>query len=440
MQKIKHFPKIDGDLGWYETAANRNESLGKRLKGEHKFDIAIIGAGFTGLSLAHRLAEINPEAKIALIDALKVGQGTSGRNAGFIIDLPHNLDAGEPDVENNKRLYRLNNFAISRLKSFCETFDIDCSWHRAGKFMAAHEDSNLPGLDGFISMLKAGGFEYEDLNQAETTKRLGTRYYQRSVYTPGNILINPSSLARGLAKALPSSVSLFENSPVISLEYGAPHLIDSIGGTIRATQLVLTTNSYTEEFGKISNRLAPVFTYGSLTRQLSQTELHTHFPNIAPWGLTSAHPAGTTVRLTSDSRIFIRNVLDFEPSLQSNNQGLRNAWRQHRLSYEMRFPAIKTLDFEYTWGGMLCMTMNHQSVFRKIENNLFTSGGCNGVGVAKGTYLGYYLADYMSGIDSPELRYILSSSSPSWVPPEPVRSIGAKIRLRYESGKAGGDI
>lgn len=440
MQKIKKFPHVDGALGWLETSPNKDLALGARLKGEHTFDIAIIGAGYTGLSLAHRLAELNPDARIALVDALRVGQGTSGRNAGFIIDLPHNLDAAEPDVAHDRQLHQLNKFSIARLQQFKDRFNIDCNWQQAGKYLAAHESSNLGGLDSFVSTLRGSNFEYEDLSTPELKKRLGTEYYQRAIYTPGNILINPASLVRGVAQALPKSVQLFEESPIISCEYGSPHVIRSVGGVIRAKTLVQTTNSYSEEFGQVANRLAPVFTYGSLTEPLSDADYAAHFQGISPWGLTSAHPAGTTLRLTTDRRIFVRNILDFEPDLRSTQEGLQIAWEQHRLSFERRFPALRKMTFEYTWGGMLCMTLNHQSVFKDTGENLYVIGGCNGVGVAKGTYLGYYMADYISGVDTPELRFILNNSNPSWVPPDPLRTIGARMRLKYESRNAGGDI
>jgi glycine/D-amino acid oxidase-like deaminating enzyme len=252
--------------------------------------------------------------------------------------------------------------------------------------------------------------------------------------------MNPSALIRGVASGLPKNVEVYEESPVISCEYSDTHIVKTVGGVVKAKNLIHTVNSYTEEFGLEKNKLAPVFTYASLTKPLSPEEMKKYFHGIKPWGLTSAHPAGTTVRLTPDNRIFVRNVLDFEPSLQSKYDGLDNAWKQHRLSFEARFPHLKHLVFEYTWGGMLCMTLNHQSIFKKFANNLFVIGGCNGVGVAKGTYLGYFMADYISNVKSDELDFILKNSSPSYVPPDPFRTIGARMRLKYESRSAGGDI
>ncbi|KAF1011386.1 MAG: Gamma-glutamylputrescine oxidoreductase [Acinetobacter bereziniae] len=284
MHIVKKFPQVDGDLGWLESSADWNIPLGKRVKGTNEFDIAIIGAGFTGLSLALRLAEINPSTRIAVVDALRVGEGTSGRNAGFLIDLPHNLDGGKTDVEYARALYKLNTFAIERLRGFKDQYQI-VGWNDAGKYMAAHEEKNLSGLDHFVSILEDAGFEYEMVTGANLHKRLGTDYYRSAVYTPGNVLVNPAALVRGLVKALPSSVTLFENSPVQSIEYGPPHQLNFLGGKISSKILIQATNSFSEEFGKLSNQLAPIFTYASLTPPLSEEQIGKYFNGVSPWGL-----------------------------------------------------------------------------------------------------------------------------------------------------------
>lgn len=441
MKTIKQLPKIDGDLGWYLTAPNHEVEIGQRLKGIEYADIAIIGAGYTGLSTAHRLKELYPEKTIAVIDALKVGQGTSGRNAGFIIDLPHNLDANDNSIEDDAQLYALNCFSISRLNQMREQFGIDCLWHNAGKYMVANEDKNLSGLDSFEKVLKKNGFEYERLKKTELSKRLGTSFYQEGIFTPGNILMNPSALIRGVGIGLvQQGIKIYEDSPVIAIEYGDEHQIHTVGGVLKAKMLVQTINSFTEEFGILKNKLAPVFTYGSLTDPLPTELVDQYFKDVQPWGLTSAHPAGTTVRLTPDHRILVRNILDFNASLNSTEQQRAFAWEQHRKSFLARFPFLEKIDFQYTWGGMLCMTLNHNSVFEKVTNNIYMVCGCNGVGVAKGTYLGYYMAEMIAGNNSKELEFIQRTKHVSWVPPEPFRSIGAKYKIKQEQMSAGLDI
>ena len=439
MQKITKFPRVDGDLGWLETAPDSNVTFGQRLKGNHEFDYVVIGAGFTGISTAMRLAENDPSARIALVDALRVGEGASGRNAGFLIDLPHNMNFAKTGVEHARSLFRLNTFAIERLRQFKDRYAIPF-WNDAGKYMAAHEESNLPGLENFAGMLKHAGFDHDLVTGPELTRRLGTPYYRSAVYTKGNVLVNPAALVRGLIKALPRSITLFENSPVQAIEYGPPHKLKFIGGMISTRTVVQATNSFVEQFGKLPNRIVPIFTYASLTQPLSDRQLAQHFKGVKPWGLTSAHMAGTTVRFTDDNRIFIRNTYDYLPELRSTSDELDAAWRQHRASFEARFPFLKEVTFDYTWGGVFSITQNHEPAFSRADEGVYVISGCNGVGVVKGTYLGYYMADYICGIESEDLNFVLRNSNPSWVPPDPLRFVGARARIAWAGVTAKGDV
>lgn len=442
MTQIKRLPKIDGSLGWFDTATNKAQAIGATLSGGADFDVVIIGAGYTGLAVAARLHELNPEQSIAIVDALKVGQGTSGRNAGFIIDVPHNIDSRAQDLAHDGWVHRLNTFAIARLRGFKNDFNIDCQWDEAGKYMAAHEAEHMQGLQGFMHTLDKSQLAYEYVEGEALAQRLGTAYYRAAVYTAGNILMNPAALVRGVAQGLSDRLTIYENTPIVGIDYGLKTRLHTATGTLTATTVVHTVSAFAEAFGLAKQRLAPVFTYASLTDPLPLEWVAARFAQVRAWGLTSAHPAGSTVRLTPDHRIMVRNTFDFAPRLSHRPEQRQRAQQQHQRSLQARFPELVQggISFRHTWGGLLCMTRNHQSVFQRLANNVYVVCGCNGVGVASGTYLGYYMAEYMNGIDSEALAFIQANSQPSWVPPEPLRSLGAKWTLRREMGKAKGEV
>jgi len=437
MKKIKRFPAIDGSLGWYESIPNPIAPPIMQVSNNEHFDHIIVGAGFTGLSAAGRLAELEPDSKIAIIDALKVGQGTSGRNAGFIIDLPHILDSDDSNTEIDKHIQQLNCFAISRLDAIRQKQGDEIYWHQVGKYLAAHEEKHFKNLADFTKKLESIDAEYTLFEGSELEARLGTSYYKKAVYTPHNVLVNPAALVCSVAKQLPKNVTIFEDSKITSVDWKTKHLFVN-GNTLTANTIVLATNSFTEEFGGCKNKLAPIFTYASLTRKLKKSELKL-LKNVAPWGVTAAHPAGSTVRLTPDNRILIRNSFDVLTKLISNQKLINKAKSQHRKSFLSRFPFLSNVDFEHSWGGMLCMTMNHEPVFNERHSGVYSIAAMNGVGIAKGTYLGYYMAEMINGIKSKDLDFILNYSDPSWVPPDPIKSMGAIVRLSFEQRLAKGE-
>src|SRR5215475_11275042 len=112
--RISVFPKDPRPSGWYEILPEPPPP--RRLSGQQKADWVVVGAGFTGVAAARRLAELAPDSRIVLIEAQRAGLGASGRNAGFIIDVPHNVDAAGGASEASRRMLRLNRFAISWLR------------------------------------------------------------------------------------------------------------------------------------------------------------------------------------------------------------------------------------------------------------------------------------------------------------------------------------
>lgn len=426
-----HLPNDDKSCGWYDALPTRPQE--QRLTGEVKADFAIIGAGFAGLAVARRLAELRPNARIVLIDAQRVGQGASGRNSGFVIDLPHKFSLEHPDPVHKQKILGLNRYAISMLEKLIETHKIDCQWVAAGKFQGAVGERGTAYLDHFEHLMRELGEPWRYVEQEELTATLGTNYYQRAIYTPGSYLMQPAALVSGLADSLPSNVTLLENSPVRGLQReGKRWILQGDDGSIRTPTLLLGTSIFTREFGWLKNRLLPVMTFASWTRPLSDAE-RLRYSGQFNWGLTPADHAGTTLRTTEDGRIMVRNTYKYVPRYGHSvgNITRQKIHQDHRQAFLARYPELADVPFSHTWGGTYAISRNFTNFFGKLDDGVYACACDNGVGAAWGTVSGTLLADYALKNITPQLQDIQSvTGMPSLNPPEPFLGLGVRSKIR----------
>ncbi|MCJ0882284.1 FAD-binding oxidoreductase [Vibrio sp. CCB-PB317] len=426
-----HLPNDDATCGWYHALPSIAEK--PALKGKQTADYAVLGAGFAGLAMARRLAELQPNARIILIDAQRIGQGASGRNSGFVIDLPHKFSLEHPDPEHKQKLLSLNRSAIAQLDTLVSKHSISCQWLAKGKYQGAVGARGEAYLDHFEHLMKDLGEPYFHVNGSELAKVLGTNYYSRAIYTPGGYLMQPAALVRGLGESLPENVEVLENSPIrkLSKENGY-WVLHGDSGSVETTELLLGTSIFTREFGYLKNRLLPVMTFASWTRPLTDAEMQRYGGELN-WGLTPADHAGTTLRMTADRRILIRNTYKHVPKYGSSmNDKVREQIRDdHRQVFLARYPELADVPFTHTWGGVYAISRNFTNFFGQLDEGVYASACDNGVGAAWGTISGTLLADYVVGATSKSLDDIQQvTGMPCLNPPEPFLGMGVKTRIQ----------
>ncbi len=426
--KVK-LPNDDRSNGWYEVL--KDQAPSRPLKGSVKTDWLVIGGGFVGMSATRRLAELNPDQKVMLVDAQRIGHGTSGRNSGFIIDLPHKGDLEGPDIERKRKFIGLNRAAIAYMEQQVKAHNIDCQWSHAGKLQGAVSERGIKFLEHFQYMLQELGEPGEMLDGASLKRKVGTDYYQQALFTPGCILMQPAALMRGLLDNLPENAVCHEETPVLGLEqHNGVWSVKTKTGVIQAKKILLGTNIFTEQLGLLTSRMLPIMTFASMTRPLTDHEFKA-FGGSDDWGLTPADYAGTTLRFTQDRRMIVRNQYRFVPNYSSSEKERKHIRDQHRQAFLARYPMLSDVPFEYTWGGVCTLSSNYTSFFGELKPGLFASCCHNGVGAARGTISGKLLAELASGGDSQLQRDMLEvSGMPAWVPPQPFLGIGVRARLK----------
>ncbi len=429
---MKHYSAVNAsDCGWLSILDEQAHY--PALQGEQSCGWLIIGGGYTGLSAAHRLAELCPEDKVILVDAEGIGEGASARNSGFIVDSTLNDgQASHSAAEAYLKKYQLNLAGMARLKSQIKQFDIDCDWDESGKYHSAHTPKNFKTLEAFDRFLDQLNIQHSLLDQTALNKRLGINHYQMSVHTQGGVLINPAGLSQGLAKALAQyeNIALFSNSPVLNMTAGKPNTVQCTQGSIKAKRVIVAVNALMPRLGYKPQNVFPLTLSGGLTRPLTDSE-YAALGRPEPWGVLSAVPMGATVRLTNDKRILLRNTVESKANLKLTQAEINAARAQCLASIQARFPMLPNIELAHYWSGNVCISRNSKPVFEKTADGLYLAGCYNAGGIAMGSLFGKLMVDYALGKESENLSTVLKMEQANRMPPKIFSNIGIKMDLAW---------
>ncbi len=414
--------------GWAELLPARRAS--SRLTGNHRVPWVVVGAGITGLACARRLAELHPAAEILLLDARCVGQAASGRNSGFVVgtsQFPGGVVADQ--VENYRRVNRINQAGLELLSQQVEACAIDCQWQRQGFYHTAADAVALREHTHFLHYLDTLEIAHRILDKTILAEHLGTELYQAGVHIADGALVQPAALVRGLADSLPANVRLHEQSPVREVGMGTPLTLSLDQAQVKTDRLVVATNYESGKLGFLQSYLVGSTLAGSFTRRLTSAELAS-LGSLNEWGAISLHGGGATVRLTRDHRISIRNTAEYHGSRLLNDSELKARQAIHREAFERRFPQLAEVPFEFAWSGVEGISRNGTNFFGRQHDNIYLAGGYNGSGVSRGTAFGTAIADYASGESSATVADCLASAPARWMPPRPLLDIAAFFQVR----------
>ncbi|MED5444388.1 MAG: FAD-dependent oxidoreductase [Pseudomonadota bacterium] len=433
------YPRYPDLCGWNALLPTRAATAA--LEGIEKASVVIVGAGYTGLAAARRWATLRPDDSVVVLDAATVGEGSPGRNSGFMLEIALADDADAQAVARMNAMNALCRDTMGELAALVVDHQIPCDLTHRGTYRAAATARGLASLAAYEAFLKAAQLPYERLSGADLTARLGTAYYQGGLYSPDCYLVQPAALIRGLAEALPPSVQLFENSPVLALKKGAGGWsLHTPEGEARAPTVLLANNGYAARLaggalGRGVGAVTPVFTFAGLTAPLTP-DARSLLGSDPSWGLLPAHRLGTTLRLTEDHRLLVRSFYDdrLPPSPQAFQAGLQDA-------LDRRFPALAAegaTHITHHWGGATGITYNGTTFFGGVEHGLYAAAGCNGGGVVKGSLFGRLLVDEALGSLTVDVKGLFGA--PPWLPPNPLRHWGFSFLTRRWRREAGAEL
>jgi glycine/D-amino acid oxidase-like deaminating enzyme len=421
---------------WHDTVPG-TLTPGEPLAGDTEADVAIVGAGFTGLWTAYYLTRADPGLRIVVCEREIAGFGASGRNGGWCSALfPASLGklarmSGRPAAI---AMQRAMHGAVDEVGAAAAAEGIDCHFAKGGTVALARSPAQLARARSEVAEAREFGFGEADLRllgAAEARALAGASEVLGGTYTPHCAAIHPARLARGLAEVVRrAGVQVFERTPVLQVQPGA---LVTPSGTVRARYIVRATEGYTPGLPGLERAIVPVYSLMIATAPLPESVW-------AQIGL-AGRPTFADLR-----HLIIYGQRTADGRLAFGGRGapyhLRSAVRPSfdrvpavfdALARTLRelFPVLGEVPVTHRWGGPIGITRDWcASVGLDSGTGLAWAGGYVGDGVSTTNLAGRTLADLITGTDS-ELVALpwVGHRSPDWEP-EPLRWVGLNAGLQ----------
>lgn len=417
---------------WFDSLVESGlDDLAPRpaLPGNREFDVAIVGAGLTGLWTAYYLLKHSPGLRIALLEKQFAGFGASGRNGGWCsalfpsstatLERRHGLDAA-------LAMRRAMIETVTEVGRAAKAEGIDCDYERGGTLLFARSKPQLARAHEEVADAKHYGVD----RVRWVDDRPSPRGTLATLLEESCARLHPAKLVRGLSRVVESlGGTIFENTEVISWK---PHSVTTSRGTVTADKIVVATEGFGASFAQTHRRILPLYSLMIATEPLPD----------AVWNEMGIQHGQTF----SDFRhLLIYGQRTADNRFAFGGRGARYHWgsaikpgydRVPRVFEHLRrtlielFPQAADAAVTHRWGGPIGVPRDwHAAVNFDAESGIAWAGGYVGDGLSTTNLAGRTITDLLTGADSEltELPWV-NHYSRTWER-EPLRFVGANLGL-----------
>jgi len=406
---------------WAQSAASPPEA--EPLAGEASADVLVIGAGFTGLAAALRLAERG--ASVAVLEAQDIGYGGSGRNVGLVnagLWLSPREVVERLGNDYGERLMALLGGAPARVFELIEHHGMECESVQEGTLHCAHSPAGFDDLRRRAGDWRARGAPVELLEKQKAAGHIGSDYFHGALLDPRAGTVQPLGYSRGLAHAAGrSGARLYDRTAVRALtRLGGGWRARADNGTVTADKVIIATNAYTESMAPVADCLVPFSFFQLATPPLPPETRRSILPD--GHGAWDTAKMLTSLRLDREGRLIAGSI----GRLDRKHRGIHARWLRRKV--RQVFPQIGEVTFEHGWHGIIGTTGDHLPRLSETQPGVVAAWGYNGRGIGTGTVFGPALADYALDGDADALPLPLSPMTPE--PWRALRALGIELGVR----------
>jgi glycine/D-amino acid oxidase-like deaminating enzyme len=378
---------------WLDTVTMPEGSPGAQ---HERADIAIIGAGFTGLSAARTIAQRG--VRVVVLEAETIGWGASSRNGGMVLTgmkLSPEVLTKRYGLERTQRMFAASLASIDFVEKLVHDEQIECDFSRCGHLEVANKQSHFDAY-GRSAELLARDFNHQlrIIPRSELPGEIGAHIYYGGLVDELSAGVNPARYVAGLGRAaLRAGACVCEHSRVLSIgRNGSGFALSTSQGKLEAKQVLIATSGYTGKLSRpLQKRIIPIGSYIIATEVLDGAVARELIPHnrMVYDSLNFLH----YWRLTPDNRMLFGGRAAFFPETTDT---IRKSERILLRDLIAIHPQLKNVKVDYAWGGTLDFTfdiMPHAGEFDGVHYAL----GYAGHGVAMASYLGHIMGEKLSG-------------------------------------------
>ncbi|CAN5851177.1 FAD-dependent oxidoreductase [soil metagenome] len=423
---------------WLETCG---DDLTPRpgLDGSIDVDVAILGAGFTGLWTAYYLLQREPALNVAVIEAEIAGFGASGRNGGWCFSgfpvSPLEL-IGKYGFDAAREVSLAMYESVDQVGEVCRREGIDAHYAKGGELEIARAGYDLPKLESMYDEFRAIRLEdhYQLLDEYETAARISVEGAVGSFWNREGAAIQPAKLARGLARAVERhGGTIYEQTRVIDFEPGKHPVFQTGQGDVRANTIVLAGEAYLSQLEKTKRDLIPMTSHMVVTEPLTEGQWDAvgwqQREVVGGFGTTGGY-----LNHTADGRIAFgayRAQYPFKSTITGALDHQESIFAHARRAALVWFPILRGVKFTHAWGGVFGAPRDHMPTMAYDPRlGVATGQGYTGEGVATANLSGRVLADLITETDSDLTKLPMTKHRQRRWEREPLRWLGVKTVIQ----------
>ncbi len=423
---------VDGDVSfWY-----RSRGLPARrapLPGDLDVDVAIVGAGFTGLWTAYYLIQARPDLRIAVLDKEFAGFGASGRNGGWISAESPGRPARYAKAHGRAAAVALQEEmfrTVDEVLAVAEREGIEADVVKSGMLRVAGNPAQLARLRAALPARRRLGWgpaDVREVDRAEVRSRIEIADAVGGTFSPHCARVQPAALVRGLADVVErAGVSIYEGTRVRQVR---PGVAETDRGRVRAAYVVRALEGFTASLPGLRRAWLPMFSNMIATEPLPAevwAEIGWHGRELVG---VEAH-AFAYLQRTADDRIALGGrAVPYRYGSRWDRFGetAGSSVDQLRAMLARYFPAAAGAQIDHAWAGILGVPRDWcASVGLERRTGLAWAGGYVGHGVAATNLAGRTLRDLILGVDSELVRLPWVGRRVRPWEPEPIRFLSVR--------------